>query len=220
MVSPDDSCSCFTFGIFTLGYKIHGYKNRSLSAKDLMILTLSLLLDKFCMIIQLLWIVFFTSAVIQFTYLLLIFGRLAYFFKSYKSMDSGFEEGVTILVAARNEAANLSKLIPILSSQKYLNYEILVVNDQSDDGSQLLLEKMMGLYPKLRTVTVQYTPSHVSSKKYALTLGIKVAKNDVILLTDADCIPVSEYWIQIMSRPVREEKKTFALGHGAYNKVP
>ncbi|MCU0402879.1 MAG: glycosyltransferase, partial [Algoriphagus sp.] len=79
-----------------------------------------------------------------------------------------------------------------------------------------LLEEMMAIYPKLRSVTVKYTPNHVTSKKFALTLGIKVAKNDVILLTDADCIPASSQWIRKMTAPIREEGKTFSIGYSGY----
>jgi hypothetical protein len=78
------------------------------------------------------------------------------------------------------------------------------------------LEELMSEHPKLRTVTVKYTPEHVTSKKYALTLGIKVIKNDVLLLTDADCIPQSEDWIRLMTAPVRNQGKSFALGISPY----
>src|SRR5690606_8268381 len=80
---------------------------------------------------------------------------------------------------------------------------------------------MMNLYPNLRTVTIKYTPDHVTGKKYALTLGIKVAKYDIILLTDADCIPASPHWVQRMSGPLRRDKyKMLVLGYSAYNRQP
>lgn len=92
----------------------------------------------------------------------------------------------------------------------------MIVNDQSTDRTKRLLEDFMIQYPKLRTVTIKYTPKHVTAKKFAITLGIKVAKNDVILHTDADCLPTSNQWIRQMTAPVREEGKTFALGFSGY----
>jgi glycosyltransferase involved in cell wall biosynthesis len=92
----------------------------------------------------------------------------------------------------------------------------MVINDRSYDGTKRVLEQLMAIYPKLRTVTVNYTPNHVTSKKYALTLGIKVAKNDVLLLTDADCIPKTDKWIELMTAPVRLKGKDFALGFSQY----
>ncbi|GAB3647501.1 glycosyltransferase [Echinicola sediminis] len=172
------------------------------------------------MIINLLWLILGTATLVQLIYLIIIFGRLSFFYAQNKTADySQNQEGVSIIIAARNEMENLRKLIPVLIQQNYPKFEVLVINDRSNDDSRFLLEKMMTAYPQLRTVTVNYTPDHVTPKKYALTLGIKVAKYDVLLLTDADCVPVSDNWIQQMTQPIRNEGKTFALGYGGYEKT-
>jgi cellulose synthase/poly-beta-1,6-N-acetylglucosamine synthase-like glycosyltransferase len=132
------------------------------------------------------------------------------------SRQSNFE-GVTVIVAAHNEKENLEKLIPALCNQDYPDYEIMIVNDRSYDETESFLKEMMAVYPKLKTVNIKYTPEHVTAKKYALTLGIKVTKNDVLLLTDADCVPKTNKWIKLMTAPVREDNKTFALGYSQYN---
>lgn len=168
------------------------------------------------MSIQILWFVFLLCLGIQLVYLLLIFGRFAFFHRSKPIKSSEKPEGVSIVIAAHNERTNLKRLIPLLFQQNYPEFEVMVINDRSYDGTKRVLEKMMAVYPKLRTVTVEYTPEHVTSKKYALTLGIKVAKYDVLLLTDADCWPKSENWIELMTAPVRQEGKTFALGFSQY----
>ncbi|MDF2158996.1 glycosyltransferase [Algoriphagus sp. CAU 1675] len=165
----------------------------------------------------LLWFLFGIGLIIQIIYLLLIFGRTALFKSSASGASSSMnEEGVTVLVAAHNEFRNLKTLIPKLFEQDYPKYDVLIVNDRSTDRTERYLQEMMAVYPRLRSVTVKYTPSHVTSKKYALTLGIKVAKNDVILLTDADCMPASDQWIRKMTLPVRERKKTFSIGYSGY----
>ena len=171
------------------------------------------------MIVEILWIVFFASAAIQFIYLLFIFGRLT-FFSNPTVPAPAKEEGVSILVAARNEERNLQSLIPLLAAQNYPKFEIIIVNDRSTDDTPDLLRGMMNIYPQLRTVTIRYTPEHVTAKKYALTLGIKVAKYDIILLTDADCTPASENWVKMMSAPLAEDRKIFSLGHGGYTYFP
>lgn len=165
----------------------------------------------------LLWFLFGIGILIQAVYLLLIFGRTAWS-KTLSSSSSASEsaEGVTVLISAHNEYHNLKKLIPKLFEQEYPKYDVMIVNDRSTDRTKRLLEEMMAEYPRLRSVTVKYTPNHVTSKKYALTLGIKVAKYDVILLTDADCMPSSPQWIEKMTAPVRQEGKTFALGFSGY----
>jgi glycosyltransferase involved in cell wall biosynthesis len=169
------------------------------------------------MFIQILWIVFYVSLAIQLFYLLIIFGRFAFFYKKKHSASSQEKEAVTVVIAAHNERTNLKKLIPLLFQQDYPNFDVMVINDRSFDGTKKVLEQLMAVYPRLRTVTVHYTPGHVTPKKYALTLGIKVAKNDVLLLTDADCTPKTDKWIELMTAPVRQEAKDFALGFSQYD---
>ncbi|MBT0811118.1 glycosyltransferase [Litoribacter ruber] len=171
------------------------------------------------MIFQVLGLLFLTALLFQFIYLVCIYGRLAFFFRPVKeNLNDANPEAVTMLIVARNEYQNLQKLIPELAKQDYPKFELMVVNDQSTDQTAELLEEFMEIYPNLRTVTVNYTPAHVTPKKYALTLGIKVAKHDVILLTDADCTPASKNWAKLMTAPVRLQNKTFAIGYGAYRK--
>jgi cellulose synthase/poly-beta-1,6-N-acetylglucosamine synthase-like glycosyltransferase len=165
----------------------------------------------------LLWFFFGIGVVIQLVYLLVIFGRTAWFKSIRKSSKNQIpEEGVTVLVAAHNEFQNLKVLIPKLFEQDYPKFDVMIVNDRSTDRTKRLLEEMMGIYPKLRSVTVKYTPNHVTPKKFALTLGIKVSKNDVILLTDADCMPTNNQWIRKMTEPIREDGKTFSIGFSGY----
>jgi len=165
----------------------------------------------------LLWFFFGIGVIIQLVYFLVIFGRTAWFKSNTKSAKrQNPDEGVTVLVAAHNEFQNLKSLIPKLFEQDYPKFDVMIVNDRSTDRTKRLLEEMMTIYPKLRSVTIKYTPNHVTPKKFALTLGIKVAKNDVILLTDADCMPTSNQWIRKMTAPVRENDKTFSIGFSGY----
>lgn len=167
------------------------------------------------------WLVFGIGLFIQAIYLLFIFSRLAFFKKKSESKSSSQNiEGVTVTIAAHNEVKRLEKLIPILFEQDYENFEVLIIDDRSTDGTRELLQDLMLIYPKLRTVTIGYTPNHVTAKKYALTLGIKVTRNDIILLTDADCLPESKNWIKLMTAPVREKNKTFAIGYSGYEQKP
>ncbi len=169
------------------------------------------------MITDILWIIFLLALGLQLFYILIIFGKVSFFYKE-KAIKSDFshQEGVTVIVAAHNEKENLKTLIPALFAQQYSSFDVMIINDRSNDGTKKLLEKMMSIYPQLRTVTVKYTPKHLTSKKYAMTLGIKVAKNDVLLLTDADCVPRSSKWIELMTAPLRLDKKTFSLGYSQY----
>jgi cellulose synthase/poly-beta-1,6-N-acetylglucosamine synthase-like glycosyltransferase len=169
----------------------------------------------------LLWFFFGFGILIQGGYLLMVFSRTAWYIRGSKKSGIQYpEEGVTVLVTARNKFQHLKVLIPKLFEQDYPKFDVMIVNDQSSDRTKRLLEDLMARYPKLRSVTVKYTPKHVTAKKFAITLGIKVAKNDVILLTDADSLPNSDQWIRKMTAPVRQEGKTFALGFSGYQSQP
>lgn len=173
------------------------------------------------MVNDILWIVLLLALAAQLIYILFIFPRLSFFNRNKISTNKTHtSEGVSVIVCAHNEKEHLENLIPILCSQDYANYEVIIINDRSLDGTRTLLDDMTMQHPRLRTVTVKYTPDHVTSKKYALTLGIKIAKNNVLLLTDVDCVPKSDQWIRLMTSPVREDGKTFALGYSPYKKEP
>ena len=102
------------------------------------------------MILESLWVVFFASAAIQFIYLLFIFGHFTFSRHNPQAIDPEdlMEEGVSVIVASRNELKNLKNLLPALSSQNYPKFEILIVNDRSTDGTRSYLRKMMNVYPQ------------------------------------------------------------------------
>lgn len=173
------------------------------------------------MAIILLWFLFGIGLLVQVVFILTIFGRTAFGkTKIEKPVDSKKQEGVTVLIVAHNESARLKQLIPHLFEQIYPDFNVLIVNDRSNDRTRRLLEDFSHHYPQLQVVTVRYTPDHVTSKKYALSLGIKASTNDVILLTNADSVPQSVNWITKMTAPIRERNKVFSIGYAGYESKP
>jgi glycosyltransferase involved in cell wall biosynthesis len=124
---------------------------------------------------------------------------------------------ISIIVCGRNEAANFAELIPQLMQQDYHDFEVIAVNDQSIDDSNEVLEKLGKQYPKLRIVEVQENDRFFNGKKFGLTLGIKAAKNDFLLFTDADCRPVSNQWVKTMAAGFLNGK-SLVLGFGTYTR--
>lgn len=165
----------------------------------------------------LLVISFSISIVIQLYYIFFIFSKLAFFEKN--KLDTTFEEnGVSVIVAAHNEEKNLKKFLPVLLTQSYPNFEIVVVNDRSDDGTFDYLNELKNQHANLKVVIVNRKPEHVNGKKFALTMGIKAAKNDLLLFTDADCVPENKHWIDTVSQQF-VGKKEIVLGYSQYQRA-
>ena len=125
-------------------------------------------------------------------------------------------QGVSIIIAARDEVHNLEKLIPSLQNQDYPAFEIVIINDRSNDSTYDYLLQFKN-HPVITPVNVNHLPDHINSKKYALTLGIKAAKFDTLLLTDADCEPSSTHWIRDMASKYGE-KERMVIGFSPYLK--
>jgi cellulose synthase/poly-beta-1,6-N-acetylglucosamine synthase-like glycosyltransferase len=90
-----------------------------------------------------------------------------------------------------------------------------VINDGSTDDTEDLLNTFCKQYPNLRTTFVPVGANNVSTKKLGLTLGIKAAKHDWLLFTDADCMPEDKNWITRMARNFTRQTD-IVLGYGAY----
>ena len=106
--------------------------------------------------------------------------------------------GVTVILSAHNESENLSNYLQALLSQDYPTYEVIVVDDGSEDATREVVESYMVQDPRLRLTFVPYGARVGSTKKLALTLAAKAAQYDYLLLTDADCRPESKDWIRRM----------------------
>ncbi|WP_324671982.1 glycosyltransferase [Hymenobacter sp. GOD-10R] len=136
---------------------------------------------------------------------------------SSAALDS---EPVSVLVCAHNELENLRQLMPLLLRQEYpAGFEIVLVDDRSSDETYLYAQQLTQYYPNVRVVTVDRTPVGFAPKKYALTLGIKVARYEHMLFTDADCIPNTDQWIRLMQRGFAQPAD-MVLGYSAYAEEP
>jgi glycosyltransferase involved in cell wall biosynthesis len=124
-------------------------------------------------------------------------------------------QAVSIIICARNEADNLDNFLPAVLQQDYHDFEVIVVNDCSEDNSYDILGKYLLHYPHLKISTVSKDPQFTHNKKFAQFIGIKAAKNDILLFTDADCQPESDKWLEGMTSHF-DDKITFVLGYGGY----
>ncbi|MFA6945465.1 MAG: glycosyltransferase [Pedobacter sp.] len=150
---------------------------------------------------------------LQLYYILVIHRKLA-IFKDYE-LYSELSEPVSVIICARNEIDNLKQnLVPILE-QDYPDFELVVVNDCSNDGSDWYLRELSGQYKHLKVVTINDHPRFKHGKKFALTLGIKASENENLVFTDADCRPSSDQWLRRMQRNFNSQTE-IVLGYSPY----
>ena len=136
------------------------------------------------------------------------------------NIDAEQWPSVSIIICARSEYENLQELVPQLLQMDYPNFEIILIDDASWDGSTDYIEQLQKTESKIKGVfvTEDIKKNHLG-KKLALSLGIKAAKNEVLLLTDADCRPQSQSWIKAMVYPYTQNPKIeVVLGYSPFFK--
>ena len=164
---------------------------------------------------QLVAVLFLISAIIQILYYLIIFSKLAF----YKADDKKNAEHppVSVIISAHNEDYNLQENLPAILNQQYPDFEVVVVNHASRDNTSGILMELQYKYSNLKVVTIEQDLNFFKGKKFPLSIGIKSAKHDILLLTDADCKTTSDHWIESMVSNYIS-KTEVVLGYGPYNK--
>ncbi len=158
-------------------------------------------------------VVFIGSFLIQMSIWCLVLSRAAFFKVEDEEPNNVVLKPVSILICSRNEAENLQKFLPQILNQNYPDFEVIVVDDASDDKTGQVLENFKTVFSHLRVISIEKKIK--TGKKYALSTAIKAAKNEILLLTDADCVPATENWIRGMVSKTSNQKK-IVLGVSPY----
>lgn len=95
---------------------------------------------------------------------------------------------VSILVPARNEEQNIGRCIRSLLSQDYPTFEVIVLDDQSTDGTQAILSQIAKSQPQLKVLTGSSPPEDQSGKNWACSQLAHHARGDLFFFTDADTV--------------------------------
>jgi len=162
------------------------------------------------------FLVFVAAVLVQLIYYVGFYMRFVF----YKNKSIPFApEPVSVIICARNEAENLESYLPVILSQDYPDYEVIVVDDCSTDETDMVLKKYLVQYPKLRTSVIKEDKKFSHAKKLAVTIGIKAARHERLLFIDADCRPESDQWIRQMSGQFTDNI-AIVLGYGGYFSQP
>lgn len=154
---------------------------------------------------------------LQLYYILFVYGKLA-FYTVQSFRENSPKLPVSIIICAHNEEANLKEFLPSILGQDYPEFEVIVVDDCSDDGTNWVLKAFAEAHPKrLKIVEIKEHIRLKHTKKFAVTMGIKAAQYERLLLTDADCLPNSPYWLAEMAGAFANDKE-IVLGYSPYFK--
>ena len=165
-------------------------------------------------LLSLIKVFFLISVALQLAFLIGVYGRLA-FFRSQETKKNLMP--VSVIIAARNEEENLEKNLPLFLGQDYSDFEVIVVNDGSWDDSIDVLRGFEKQFNRLRVVNIPVNDDYEGGKKYAITLGVKAAKNNRLVFTDADCQPFSDQWLKTMVSAATNED-SIILGYSPYKR--
>jgi len=163
------------------------------------------------------FIAFAASLVIQLLYFTLIYLRVATYKPKSTNLTTPQKPSISVVICARNEEVNLENFLPSILEQDYPNFEVIVVNDCSYDDSEFVLSRLQKLYPNLKVTNIKPDEKFSHGKKLALTVGIKAAQNEWLVLTDADCQPSSSKWLSTIAQNFSGNTNV-VLGYGAYMK--
>ena len=166
--------------------------------------------------------IFTCSAIIQIGYWVFVFARLAFYDTSVAHQESSSfivhrsSFPVSVVICAHNEEKNIADCLPFVLEQDYPVFEVVVVNDASSDATLEILNRFQKKYAHLHIMNIR--DKKTGGKKAALAEGIKAAQYEALLLTDADCVPASQNWINEMAAQLSNPETEIVLGYAPHKK--
>ncbi|HZK06854.1 MAG TPA: glycosyltransferase [Bacteroidales bacterium] len=155
---------------------------------------------------------FAAVTMVQLIYFWLVFVRLAFYKKTFEVAD---ETPVSIVIMANNQYRDVNENLAAFLEQVHRRYEVVLVVDNSEDGTMELMDEFTAKYPHLRIVELTQSLNWFSGRKFPLSLGIKSAYSDLILLTDINCCPANEQWISEMTAAMQPGRE-IVLGYASW----
>ena len=130
--------------------------------------------------------------------------------------SGAIKQPVSIVIAAHDQAAGLERNLPRLLTLPYDgDFEVIVVDESSTDETEDVLKQLKAQYPRLYTTYIPASSHYVSRRKLALTIGMKAAKYDWVIITEANCYPEQDEWLSTMTEAMTDDVDV-VCGYTAY----
>ena len=112
---------------------------------------------------------------------------------------------VSILITAHDNLAELERNLPMFLRQQYAaDYQVIIVCQSTDGETQDFLKRTAAENPHLYYTYIPESSRYMSRKKLQITLGVKAAKHEWIILTEPNCRPSNDKWLQTMVRQCQD----------------
>ncbi|MDR2130340.1 MAG: glycosyltransferase [Odoribacteraceae bacterium] len=144
-------------------------------------------------------------ALLFLTYIYYIVYRVIVILHEERDPEEQEEEGVSVIITAHNRVASLRKNLIGFLIQDYDNYEVIVVDDCSEDDTEELLSELQKEYPRLKYTHIYPNTKFRFTKKLAINIGILSAQYDILLFSEANCYPASSSWVRTMRACFKKE---------------
>ncbi|AIM35852.1 transmembrane glycosyltransferase [Sphingobacterium sp. ML3W] len=153
----------------------------------------------------------------QLYYIIVVYGKLSrHQVQSYQQQET--VDPISVIICAHNEQENLKQFLTSILEQDYPDFEVIVVNDYSTDETRWVLKDFESKYNHLRVVDIKEHIRLKHGKKFAVSLGIKSAKHEKLVFTDADCNPNSNNWLKEIVGALSQPDKEIVIGYSPYFK--
>ncbi len=103
---------------------------------------------------------------------------------------------ISVVVISNGDIEQLERLIPAILQQDYPHFELVIVEEGGREVTKQLVNRWHEQYKNIRLTFMPKNSRNIIRSKFSITLGVMAAKYDWILLTEADCMPVSDRWIR------------------------
>lgn len=123
---------------------------------------------------------------------------------------------LSVIITVHDQADELEKHLPVILTQDYApGYEVIIVDESSTDATEDVLNRMKHNSKNLYITFIPESSHYLSRRKLALTLGVKAAKSEWLVFTDADCQPESDQWLKSIAQQCNDNTD-MVLGYTRY----
>ena len=168
------------------------------------------------------WIIFISA--LSFTAVILFLRGGIYRIEQSYATDNNISNNhltYSIIIAARNEERNIAECLKTVFAQDNIlhnNFEVIVIDDRSEDATPNILFDLKNQYDNLKIITITETPPGISPKKYAVSKGIESASNEIVVFTDADC-RVQPSWLSTIGEYFNDSNTALVQGITSYHYI-